>query len=436
MDTINYFTAESDLPLQDSNNAYGAISSSQYRVTSLFTGGNKPMAYAVTNGEVFIVDQIGNPMRVNLFLKPNDMPFGVPVKYFAYRGLLKSDFLDEDNAYDGIRPMSPDDSELIKNLRKGQNPEIALSLYTDLADGYYIDDLFVTAQFQFGLVKQGDSIGRFDALLNYGFEIMLQDTFFLPNLGIARKDTNIIEVSTVSGEAEVSRLQILNYIDPAAYYGLFVHSKFSVGTNNSASPLSRTKDGLYQFIKKFYTKNLVYIDIRDVYEQPLDWLENRPQTIKITTNGSPAISSSAVSYRATNNFPIKTVANGFSNPSTSDNGQKYFTLKVSLPISGITTPILALQGGYWLRFVSEIVDDMIFSVCSTDNPAWSDDKEFAIFGINDNNLSVPIATYVRLELSEYIDINVINNQIPDPSDVVDQANFNIRGMFAFPISGI
>ena len=81
MDTINYFIAESDLPQQDSDHSYGLQGPLQYQVTSLFNGGSNPMAYAVTGGSVFIVDQLNNAGRVNLILKPDNLIYGAPVKY-------------------------------------------------------------------------------------------------------------------------------------------------------------------------------------------------------------------------------------------------------------------------------------------------------------------------------------------------------------------
>ena len=440
MNTINYFVAETDLPEQDSSKSYGPMGSSQYRVTSVFNGDNDIMAYAVTNGVVFIVDQDDNSDRVNLILAPDGVSFGAPVKYFVYRGLKKSDFLDENNSYQGIRPTDSDDSDFIKNLRKGQNGEVVLELYDDLTDDYFIDNLFESDDYQFGIVKQGDSIGRFDSQDDYGFEIMLDEAFSTPTLGIVRLPVNIIEVT--EGDEEISRLEMLYYIDPAAYYGLFSHNASSVGTNNSSSPKSRSKDGVYEFIKQFYTKNAVYIDIRDRYENPIDWFEEAPQTIKITTDGTPAITSSDVPYRGDDQFPVKILISTFSNSQTNDIGQEYYNLNLSLPITNNDTPLLTLYIGYWSKFASEIIEDMYFSTCSIDNPDWSDDKGFAIFSAEDNGVSVPIATYIKIELGEYINIDFINNQIPNSDDDDDDSgtesdpDFNIQGLFPFHIDGI
>ena len=325
MDTIHFFAKESELPIQ--TKPYGALSATQYRVTSLFNGcltANEPIAYAVTKGLVFIVDQTGNSDRVNLLLQPENLPYGAPVKYFIYRGLLKSDFLDKNNSYKTIKKAGTDDSNLITSIRRGKDGINALNLYSNKVDSDFIDFIFLKDEYQFAYVNQGDSLGRFDTLastLDYGFEIMLDEYFFSPTFKLARCSTNIIEVSTDPEEADVSRLQILNYIDPAAYYGLFSHNAYSVGTNNTSTPLTVSKADMYKLVNKFITKNTVYIDIRDVYDHPMDWYDDSPQTLKYTTDGSSALSAVDANYRDSDGFPLKTVSLGFSNSQTNDNGQ-------------------------------------------------------------------------------------------------------------------
>ncbi|PWK72915.1 hypothetical protein LX99_04245 [Mucilaginibacter oryzae] len=440
MNTINYFIAETDLPEQNSEQSYGPISSTAYRVTSLFSGSEDLMAYAVTDGEVFIVEQDDQENRVNLILKPSSLPFGIPVRYFIYRGLLKSDFLDQNNSYNGIRPMSTDDSDFIKKLRKGQHGESALFLYEDLAGSYLIDDIFSSDEYQFGLVKQGDSIGRFDSELDFGFEILLEETFYYPNLEIARTFANIIEISAEG--AEVSKLQILNYIDPAAYYGLYVHNAYSVGTNNLSAPKSQTKEGIYNFIKRFNTRSTVYIDIRDVHEYPMDWFEDSPQNIKLTINGAPAINAEETPYRS-DGFPLKILTGTFSNFSINDTGQTYYVLKLSVPVSGNSAPLLILHAGYWLKSVSEITENMIFSICNTDDSDWSDDKAFVIFNKEEEGINAPIASYLRLQLANYQNIGPIEDQVSidveendENTGVVFDGESDVKVFFPFHMNDI
>ncbi|MDR1345906.1 MAG: hypothetical protein LBK03_04300 [Bacteroidales bacterium] len=431
MDTINFFVRETDLPLQDNSQSYGVINSLEYRVTSLFSGGNNPMAYAVTDGEIFIIQQANNPNRVNLFLKPTFLPMGLlSIKYFIYRGLLKADFLNANNSYNGIKLPASDDSYFIKQLRKAKNGKIALNLYPSLSDNDFIDDLFKDTTNQFALVKQGDSIGRFDSQLNYGFEIMLDENLFNPTLATARKLTNTIIVSSQIAEKETSRREILNYIDPAAFYGLFIHNNFSVETNNNATPKFVKKDEIYnKLVAKFATKNTVYIDIRDVYDNPIDWFVDSPQTIKITMDDSSALDSIETIYRDIDEYPIKTLTTGFSSSKTNKYEQKYFTLKISLSTLNNSSPLLTLQSGYWERFASDTEDNMVFSIC-TDNNGWTDDKEFTIFCINDASIEVPVATYLRLILSEYSDLVTIQNQIPD-TEIYNP--IIKKGLFAFNV---
>ncbi|MDR3706606.1 MAG: hypothetical protein P4L28_11965 [Paludibacteraceae bacterium] len=460
MDTINLFIKETDLTslnAQTSNQAYGAISDTEYRVTSLFKGGSNPMAYAVTDGHIFIVPQAANTSRVNLFLQPTGLPHGAPVKYFVYRGLLKSDFLSSDGT--AIRDSDSDDSDLVKNLRNAKNGAVALNLYSGLTDDYFIDNLFYNDDNQFAAVKQGDSIGRFDSTATaYGFEIMLDEYFFSPTMETAHLDVNVIDISSGDDDEDVLRCETLNYIDPAAYYGLFAHNAYSVGTNNDSSPTSVSKSDIYDFIQRFYTKNKVYVDIRDEYGHPLDWFADSPQTIKLTTDGTSALASTAVTYRDTNQFPIKTITSGFSNSAKSDNSQNYFTLELSLSTTNNTTPLLTLHTGYWLNSASCIQEDLSFSVC-TNNSGWTDDKKFTIFTVDDSGTEIPITTYLRLQYGEYTDYDAITDQVTmvddsiilndiddiDDDSSIDSTDFtttaitetiNNKGIFAFHVNGL
>lgn len=103
-------------------------------------------------------------------------------------------------------------------------------------------------------------------------------------------------------------------------------------------------------------------------------------------------------------------------------------MKVSLSTVNNESPLLTLQSGYWLRFASNIEDNMFFSVCKEDD-GWTSDKEFAIFCIDDSSMEVAIATYLRLTLSEFNDIRAIENQIP--SDSGEAIPFDAKGLFAF-----
>jgi len=434
MDSINYFVAETDLPQQDSDNSYGPMGTSQYRVTSLFNGDTDIMTYAATSGKIFIVDQLNSSERVNVILLPDNLIFGASVKYFIYRGILKSDFLDSGNSYIGIKPPESTDSNFINNLRKGQNPDLALDLYNDLSDDYFIDDLFLSDQYQFGLVTQGDSIGRFDSQSSYGFEILLNETFFFPTLGVARLDVNVVDISD-SDDVEAAKLQILNYIDPAAYYGLYSHSAFSIGTNNTSTPLSVNKQLVYTFISRFYTKNVIYIDIRNEYEQPIDWYDDSPQNIKLTTDATSAAASAAISYRGPDLFPIKILLDGCSNSKSNDIGQGYFTLTLSLPTSDNPTALLTLNAGYWLKFVTSLQEDMYFSICTSTND-WSDDKTFTIFSATDANEEVPVASFLKLELGNYYNMDAIDNQIPNDNVDETDTNFYVTGLFPFHTEGL
>ena len=209
-----------------------------------------------------------------------------PVKYFIYRGLRKSDFI---NAADDkkIVAKGPSNSELIKRLweiHEDQNTpgadflskaigfDPANQQTNELLDSYFFKK---DPAFQLPFVAKGKTPGAvFHHAGNheFGFEIVLEEGTFKADLAYVRKASHIVDVSTLpSGtDAEkfslkLKREEILNFMDPAAFYGLHLDNSGKVEyrkANNSKG--SRTGNAIYtNIIAKFHTKNKLYLDIRN-----------------------------------------------------------------------------------------------------------------------------------------------------------------------------
>ena len=484
MSTVHFFANGSELPSQDSFTgagaspgqfAYGPVSGSEttlYRVTSLFTGAAlasnaNPTSHAVTAGKVFIVDNdntTGNA-RVNLILKPDFNLVGMPaVKYFIYRGLLKSDFLDPANAYTTMRPAAADDSALIKKIRNaGAGAMDALKTFansnTEAFDAYQLDKVFLLYGRNFQVVTEGESLGRFDGLstFKYGFEIVLDEAGAAPTIADARKEKQEFDLAGLA-EPQLTerRLQVLNYIDPAAFFGHI--NRCPNVTYNNKSTIKRydlTYDAVelkyYQgttlktrscfhldlyssVLAKFFTREKIYLDIRDEDQMPLPFNATYGYggNVKVTKDGSSASSFATTQAYATHDWPILIVdaSVGFGTPGSVNSRYnagnswvniefKYRQLNISLPLGTNTGPAVHLQYGYWKDFLpfylheGKIVRMRKMEAAIAPDNTWLSDLDLGIPVAADGANNRTFASYVRLTYTRIPNDRELQDQLPD-----------------------
>jgi|GEM_PF-3851771 len=260
----------------------------KFNLTSLFTApaaANVP-AYATVTGTVFIQRNTTDANKVNLFLKPlHQSKVGfTPVKYFVYRGLKLTDFLKGTSNADEVKARANDAtaSEFIKyvyavydQLRTdatapaadlaskalGWDPPNQVTLTTSVDRYFYATD----PNFQLPIVSMGMQLGEFHvASGKFGFEIILEEGTYSPDLANARLSNYQIDLTVgalTANQQKAKREEILNYIDPAAYYGM--HFQIGVRTNDAASPIKKENDLFTASMAKYITRDKVYIDIRN-----------------------------------------------------------------------------------------------------------------------------------------------------------------------------
>ncbi|MGG9960014.1 hypothetical protein [Ferruginibacter sp. SUN106] len=422
MATLHFFSSEKDLPGQIAGNSYGPMSPTQFRVTSVFNGvaiSAEPMAFAVTSGHIFLVKQAGTS-KINLVLKPDSLPKGLPpVRYFIYRGLKRDDFYKKSK--DEIKEAAPNDSELISHILKAkEGKNAAVFNYGQLPDTMLIDNLFFDKNNTFHHVWAGTSLGRFDSLVpggastDYGFEIILDEPGYNASIGIAKKDVNIIDIpATTTGEEDVALSSVLAYIDPAAYYGSFCAALEVV-----IDKKNMTSDLIYPVLKKFTTKNTVYVDLRNEEGNPLDWFASADPTIKITANAASASSTLPINYRNQFSFPLHILLAGFDSPHVK-NSQSFFIINLSIAPENNPTPMIALQCGYWSDLFPVIRQDILFSACTVVN-GWTTDLQFAVSAVDDQGVKVPVASYLRVQVLRYQTKKALEDPeyIGNPNDTV------------------
>ena len=301
MTKLHVFADMDKIPVYDAVNnpasgqgpgeAYGPVvgdETTQFRVTSRFILDETATAYAATTGVVFVQPVAGSTDLVNLVLQPLyslDEGF-MPVKYFIYRGLRRANFVDAND--DVIQASSPDATDLITdiwatfNQLKIDDPDNTDTAPSNKSIGFHhngdpdsqeLDAVFFepNPDHQLHLVHKGMSIGVFEAGNHAGFEIMLKDHKHTPDLGMARASEHIVQVAaagSMPGNEPIAtmrkREEILNFIDPAAYFMMFYESGVEYKTSTGTATVITGFSNIYNnIVNKFYTKNVFYLDIRN-----------------------------------------------------------------------------------------------------------------------------------------------------------------------------
>jgi len=364
-----YFFTDIDLlNLQVQSGAFGPAGTSggkdKYQVTSMHTASSDPGAYAICDGIVFVQEDSTNANLVNLVLKPlSQPPFAFPkVKFFVYRGIKKDSLINGNEiASSGANDLTESiwSSQSARNVSADTSdkpPKGALGI--DLTapafpDTHSIEDVFYRADvtYQFPIARSGWKIGKFDASA-FGLEIMTEAIGFDPVLARVREDKNIIEVDTLPGsptqpqefEHWHDKEEVLNYIDPCAFFGSFFKNALRVRSSVSSTVDKVSENELYDtVISTFYNKNTVYLDIRNEYNYSFNYFKNYGRDIKIAYETSGSLASR--DYYASG-WPILTIQNNdFPNTNTS---LEKNALKISMPDGSGDNPLpmMYISSGY------------------------------------------------------------------------------------------
>lgn len=306
MSTQSHFFMESGgFPEQDPIQSFGPKSPTEFRLTSKFILGSAKKAFSICKGVVLVQPQAGDATKVNLILRPYNQPFpGLNIKYFIYRGLRRSDFFTTDLEPKIIPKDGSATSDFINKINEdfhafhdnredvngvaipvpifiakyiGFTPDPSVGNEILLSSFFFKESEFVEAggtfdetdNFELPLIDIGKSLGSFasgdcgiDVVLDYG-DYRYEDfnnSEFVFDLGYARATEAKITLSGTDVEKKLQREQSTQFIDIAAFYGLYVNDgkvKVSDATVNKAD-----KKGLEiynEVINNFATKNNWYI---------------------------------------------------------------------------------------------------------------------------------------------------------------------------------
>ncbi len=321
---FHVFAEMAKLSMQSAAISFGPKNANAFRATSGFESAHADVkAFAVVTGTVF-VQMVWDPVAgawdqevANLILRPlrqSRVDF-TPVKYFIYRGVRFADLFDLDLTDNVLRVQGDEarselvatmlDQQRLRKLASGDPsiPDRPLSTalgwnheaFTDpgVQPGSDLLDMsFYSSSnsFQFPVVRRGMSLGTFHNSRPFGFEIVLEEGDFRPDLEFARLPFYQIDPTVPPGtaaDARYRREEILNFVDPAAYYGLHYDS----GVEDE-SVIRKEADLYDHVIARFATRNVLYLDIRNENGYSLDYYGNYSASgnpIKSGHNLDPAI---------------------------------------------------------------------------------------------------------------------------------------------------
>lgn len=331
-----FFLEDGVFAPQTAAQSFGIIDENQFRTTSIVSVTNKKVI-SICKGQIFIQPMTGDDTKVNLILKPYIQPIkGISIKYFIYRGISKSNFINPDGE------VKLTGNGLITHIRNefnsfySNNPPTFYPKYigypdaeSTQADADLIDSYFYkisqsydgdaenlvdpTKNFEFPLIPAGTHLATetndigLDIVLNYGdYYIANDQNSFKFDLAFARAQYNIINVSGNDYQSKLMRETITQFLDPAAYYGLHANEGGKIFKFGQAQPLV-TPQEVANLINNFATKSNIYIYVQSNRQRSYNFYNNyiasegSSNNIKIGTSEATL----AETTFETNNWPVK-----------------------------------------------------------------------------------------------------------------------------------
>lgn len=288
---------------QSQAQAFGIVDENTFRLTSSFSVSSATMAYSICKGVVLVQPQTGaETTKVNLILRPFVQPFaGLNVKYFIFRGLQKADFFtpqnivktSDNNASDFVKKLwtnyndfyEGEDQPSFKASLIGYDPNVSGS--TPLSDLFFKKSILTEEgendAYELPIIDIGKSLGSFgsgecgiDVVLNYGdYKHDFNNSEFVLDLAYARQAKAQITLSGTEREKTLQKEQIFQFIDIAAFYGLFTKEGTVIADNGSGTKSNKSGTTIYNdLLTPFYTKNRWYLYLQSDRTRSYNYYEN------------------------------------------------------------------------------------------------------------------------------------------------------------------
>lgn len=404
-----FFIDPANLPAtQAVGDAYGPLSTdltNRYNVTSKFQLANEAKAFACQKGLMVVQQSTEDTSLVNVIIKPNSDPkVPVNVKYYIYRGILKSSLIGDDTCITG---QDASNNELIARiwLDPPTEPVCGTLGYMEDTDPTPVTEL-VDRIFDYDItgidpivVKEGEWFGTFTKDHKIGFEILLKTNRFKATLNYVRAGDHEINVTGLTNYAErIKREEILNFIDPAAFFGMHYKETVSyydtAGTNNTRTTNTTSTSSRFiytKLISKFHTRNKVYIDIRSEKGYSYNFYQNYKVSATDADNIQVRANTNYVTQvYQTENWPILILESTHNSGSTN-------SLRMHLRVDDNTDPILYMK-------------KLKYGNGSTDHIKITENTTRYIRGLKDGT-NVTWTTEFRLKFPNHIRTGTVRNYI-------------------------
>lgn len=284
----------------DVNNKYNI--SSKHIVPAIFT---EAKIFACQDAMMLVRPQTGSTALVNIILKPIgnlEIPF-TNVKYYIYRGVDRSSLVvdvpvDADHPSGvAITPNAGTPTQFISKYWKRwadfktNTSQPALPDPLPISFGYdtatsgtkLVEELFNSAassditinDFQAIRISEGEWIANLLPAVNFEFEIITDTdhlTIDLAYVQAAKKNvdaTGLLNYElAVARESIETRDRVLNYVDPAAFFGMYYNAGLKIHNTYDTVNFTNTttsKQGdllISDVLSSFLNKDAVYLDIR------------------------------------------------------------------------------------------------------------------------------------------------------------------------------
>lgn len=304
---VYFFTEQNAFALTTVQQSFGPISENQFNITTRFSVSADKKAFSICKGVVLVQPSVVSG-KVNLILRPYNQPYpGLNIKYFIYRGLNRSDFF----VGDLVKEIDASNTDFVNKIRDdfesfysqglhddqgqpivkpgfttkfiGYDEDETIPLARLISDYFFKESQFVEAggvfteeentSFELPMIDGGKWLGNFsgpdcgiDVVLDYGDYKQEFDTGeFVFNLNYARAIYSSIELlaAETAVEKKLKREQIFQFMDIAAFYGLFVKEGEVKVSDGAGGMVSITGVGIYtDLLGSFATKNNWYLYIQ------------------------------------------------------------------------------------------------------------------------------------------------------------------------------
>ncbi len=437
---MHFFIDHTLLPTQVEADAYGPDATNpttQYNVSSKFLlTALETKAFACETGMLLVQQSDLDASLVNVIIEPtgnSSLPFG-KIKYFVYRGILKKSLIN------GLNIAAKDtliNTELITRIYAAREAEaitytaeiLAFDNNT-LAGTVKIDTLFLKGinQFKAIHVQEGEWFGNFTNTHKIAFEVIVESDKINLDLAFFRKGEININVGALTGyDKRIKQEEILCFIDPAAFWGLYFYDGVRVSIysgNNKSTPKKKGEELYTLLIAQYFTRNRVYLDIRSEHAYSYNMYQNYADASNNNIKQGNTSTTPIAKKYATNGWPILFIDGGLSTTKNTNN------VIINLRIDDNLKPTLYVED----LLIIDNPDDSYFidEKKLLQNPTdteWTNEVTFKYPNTGNNTVKENVAYH--LKLTYYRQINNPNS----PNTVLPKEEIN-DGIFGLDMPNL